>query len=220
MNFNDFVGVFFGSNYINIFLVMVILILLIIIGYLIHLQKSMREEYNNLLIVNDIKPEEKTNADIPETNEKLEDIIRLELSNNLKSGINKEKEEFQVKIEKTVDPIKAYEDKEEEVAIISAKELEGIKEEKDSMSGEISNAALIEEYEQEQELKAIISYEELLKNASILELKYEPEEIKADANRPIIKKVEVEANHYKSVSYYAEEEYLKILKDFKASLLK
>lgn len=85
----------------------------------------------------------------------------------------------------------------------------------------------IEEYENEQEKKAIISYEELLENASKLEIDYSDEEdipdltihkvnLKTNEDKEFIKKSETKVNSF--YSYEAEEEFLKKLKEFRANL--
>ena len=75
----------------------------------------------------------------------------------------------------------------------------------------------IKYYEEEQEKKAIISYEQLLKNASNITLTYKEEKNKKGA--PKVNKIEVQEKEVtQAVSYVAEEEYLKILKEFRLSL--
>lgn len=83
----------------------------------------------------------------------------------------------------------------------------------------------IDQYEKEQEKKAIISYEELLKNASKLQVDYEDDEDIADI---AIHKVTLKESEKKEVnnvvnnmsfySYSEEEEFLKKLKEFRANL--
>ena len=80
------------------------------------------------------------------------------------------------------------------------------------------NQAAIQKYEEEQEKKAIISYEQLLKNASNITLSFK-EEDKKDADAPIVNKVEIEQKEVTGAeSYLEEEEFLKILKEFRTSL--
>ncbi len=86
------------------------------------------------------------------------------------------------------------------------------------------NIEKIVKYEKEQEQKAIISYDELLKGASKLQVDYEEDEQIADI---IIQKVAVKEkeeptiNNYKTndnSSYNEEETFLKTLKEFRADL--
>ena len=122
------------------------------------------------------------------------------------------------KIEDTINPIEAYEKDEEKNAVISTKELENIEKERNELYGVENNAKLIEEYETEQENKAIISYSELLKNAKSLELNY-IETPREEEDGPVIKQVEIKEQPLKGVSYAAEEEYLRILKEFRKNLM-
>lgn len=85
----------------------------------------------------------------------------------------------------------------------------------------------VSEYENEQEKKAIISYDELLKNASSLTINYEDEPIdgvkvrkveieKDESNNMKIKTPDLENRSF--YSYEKEEEFLKTLKQFRANL--
>ena len=66
--------------------------------------------------------------------------------------------------------------------------------------------------------KAIISYEQLLKNASNITLSYKQEDMK-DKEAPRVNKIEVEQKEVVGVeNYLAEEEFLKILKEFRMTL--
>ena len=77
---------------------------------------------------------------------------------------------------------------------------------------------LLMNLKEEQEKKAIISYEQLLKNASNITLSFK-EEDKKDADAPIVNKVEIEQKEVTGAeSYLEEEEFLKILKEFRTSL--
>ena len=116
------------------------------------------------------------------------------------------------------DVINEYELSEEENAVISAEELERKAKERLDTLGNSDNQIAIAKYEEEQEKKAIISYEQLLKNASNITLSYKEEE-KKDKNAPKVNKVEVEQKEVTpSDNYIAEEEFLKILKEFRISM--
>ena len=83
--------------------------------------------------------------------------------------------------------------------------------------GVSENDAIIKKYEEEQEKKAIISYEQLLKNASNITLTYKEEETKKGS--PKINKIEVKEHEVTPAeSYIDEEEFLKILKEFRLNL--
>ena len=77
---------------------------------------------------------------------------------------------------------------------------------------------IIEKYEEEQEKKAIISYEQLVKNASNITLTYKEEEPKKK-DAPKVNKIEIEQKEVTpSENYVNEEEFLKILKEFRLNL--
>ncbi len=205
LEFNKFLEVFFTSQYFIVLIVILVVILLVLITYLIKLQYSYKTEEATLKSSLDIK--EEINAGGP--------VLNLESLNNTQADIvlNLNAAESILK-----NPIELYEEDEEECAIISTKDLEKIEKERDEVYGKENNAKLIEEYEENQEKKAIISYDELLRNASSLELNY-IEKPKEEENAPIIKQVEIKDQVLKSVSYKAEEEYLEILKEFRANLI-
>jgi hypothetical protein len=155
---------------------------------------------------------------IPEEKEKDEVIESLEeiLLSDLKEKNEDSSQEPVVNIKEDINPIEAYELDEEANAVISTQELENIEKERNELYGVENNAKLIEEYETDQENKAIISYSELLKNANSLELEY-IEKPKEEENAPVIKQVDVKKS-FKGVTYAAEEEYLKILKELRNNL--
>ena len=106
----------------------------------------------------------------------------------------------------------------EENAVISREELEKRAQERRDALGDTDNQIAIAQYEEEQEKKAIISYEQLLQNASNITLTYKEEENKK-ADAPKVTKVEVKEHEVTSPEVYLEqEEFLKILKEFRISL--
>ena len=112
-----------------------------------------------------------------------------------------------------------YENNEEENAVISTDELERRKQEKFDELGVSDNEAMIQKYEEEQEKKAIISYEQLLRNAANISISYTEE--KREDGAPKVNKIEVEKKDVtEAQSYIEEEQFLKILKDFRTSLPK
>ena len=107
---------------------------------------------------------------------------------------------------------------EEECAVISASELERVKKDRMNELGVSDNRQIIEKYEEDQEKKAIISYEQLLKNAQNITLSYVEEE-KKEEDAPRINKIEVTQKEVSEPENYLEQEqYLKILKEFRLSL--
>jgi hypothetical protein len=115
------------------------------------------------------------------------------------------------------DIVSEYENSEEENAVISSEELERRTKERMEALGMSDNQAVIQKYEEDQENKAIISYEQLLKNASNISLSYIDETKGKDA--PKVSKVEVEQKEVSAPeNYLAEEEFLKILKEFRTTL--
>lgn len=228
-NFSGFLNMFFNSDFFAVVIVILILVLLMILSYLIKSQKVKITELENKtnMLMNESKmedtPKEIVKNEIseevkitPPTNS----VLNIESLDNTKANIvldlSPKKESAQSIT--YINPIEEYEENEEENAVISAKELEAIEKERDEVLGKDNNAKLIEKYEEDQEKKAIISYNELLKNATSLELKY-IEKPKEEENAPIVKQVEIKEQHLVGVEYTAEEEYLKILKEFRTSLI-
>ena len=143
--------------------------------------------------------------DIKVNNDKKEDIVEKIIS----------KDEEEVKKEEE----KEYNDEEGELL-----DLEGLtkKLEKEKMNEELK----IDNYEKEQEEKAIISYDELLKKKNHYAINYEKEE---DLGDLVVKKVnlndlinkeekEESTSPVKVISYQKEEEFLKALKELNSLL--
>lgn len=209
----NFLYVLFNGDFFVVIIVALILILGVVLVGLIKTQK----EYEKLL-------EEKNNKEnvvIETSNEQVEKfetpINNIEVNKEVKEEkIDSTEPILEIEDKKEINPIEAYELDEEKNAVISTKELENIEKERNELYGVENNAKLIEEYETEQENKAIISYSELLKNANSLELEY-IEKPKEEENAPVIKQVDVKKS-FKGVTYAAEEEYLKILKELRNNL--
>ena len=234
-NFSGFLNMFFNSQFFSVVIVILILVLLMVLSYLIKSQryqiKSLEEKVNlnkennvslevkeETKLKEEVKEAQTIKSEAPIKEKGVLNISSLENTTaNLVLDLKSDDEEVK-EVTEPLNPIIEYELNEEENAVISTKELEAIEKERDETFGKENNAKLIEEYEQEQEKKAIISYNELLKNANTLELSY-IEKPKEEENAPIVKQVEIKEQPFKGVSYTAEEEYLKILKDFKVSLM-
>ena len=225
-NIDKVIDAFMTGDYFIIFLVLTLAILIVLILALI---KS-RGEYNELLDYELDKRKRKDNI-IEDTN-KIHEDHEDDILSGLESLMATTKEDVidenkplikQVDIPniKTYDDvINEYESSEEENAVISADELEKRTKERLEALGTNDNQVAIAKYEEEQEKKAIISYEQLLKNASNITLSYKEDENKTkDSEAPRINKIEVEQKEITGAEVYLEEdEFLKILKRFRASL--
>ena len=108
----------------------------------------------------------------------------------------------------------------EEIAEEDEKAAEAAAEEKEKAEAEDAknkNKKAEADKKEEQENKAIISYEQLLKNASNISLSYKDE--KNVKGAPKIQKIEVNQKEVSTPEIYLEEEeFLKILKEFRISL--
>ncbi len=225
-NIDKVIDAFMTGDYFIIFLVLTLAILIVLILALI---KS-RGEYNELLDYELDKRKRKDNI-IEDTN-KIHEDHEDDILSGLESLMATTKEDVidenkplikQVDVPniKTYDDvINEYESSEEENAVISADELEKRTKERLEALGTNDNQVAIAKYEEEQEKKAIISYEQLLKNASNITLSYKEDENKTkDSEAPRINKIEVEQKEITGAEVYLEEdEFLKILKRFRASL--
>ena len=245
-NIDKVIDTFIAGDYFIIFLIIMLIILVVLILALIKSRQDYNEILNMEIknkkedILEDLKQlkEETTKEDsiIPEsvelsTAEKLDNLTKetdnffAELD-NLKATSKEEEIDMDIPLIKQIDipgimtyddVISEYENKEEEMAVISAEELERKTKERMETLGLSDNQAAIARYEEEQENKAIISYEQLLKNASNITLSYKKEEQKSGA--PVINKIEIEQKEVtQPENYLGEEEFLKILKEFRLSL--
>ena len=225
-NIDKVIDAFMTGDYFIIFLVLTLAILIVLILALI---KS-RGEYNELLDYELDRRKKKDNI-IEDTNKIHEDheddiLSGLEsLMATTKEDVIDENKQLIKQVDvpniKTYDDvINEYESSEEENAVISADELEKRTKERLEALGTNDNQVAIAKYEEEQEKKAIISYEQLLKNASNITLSYKEDENKTkDSEAPRINKIEVEQKEITGAEVYLEEdEFLKILKRFRASL--
>ncbi len=156
-----------------------------------------------------------------------------DLSKNIESFLNNTDAEEPVLVEEPVhveqikadfkeepaihEEISSFENEQEEVAIISAEELDARIKQME-ISGEMDeHEREIERYEAEQEDKAVISYDELIKRASTGVVNYESEK---DLGGVRISKVDFD--NAKTVTFdnrYAKEEaFLEALKEFRRAL--
>lgn len=213
---------FVNGDYFILFIVLTLSVLLVLVLALI---KS-RNEYNELLMSDETKNRDKDEDSIKDLidfddEDILKELSSLQASTN-EDIINEDKplvKQIDIDSIKSYDEVvKDYESFEEENAVISREELEQRAQERRDALGDTENQIAIAQYEEEQEKKAIISYEQLVQNASNITLTYKEEENKKD-DAPRVTKIEVEEHEVTSPEVYLEqEEFLKILKEFRISL--
>ncbi len=235
-NFDNFLETFMTGDFFLIFLVLMLIILITLVLALIKTRSEylemVRREQEKIDLeskfkkpTEEVKPLETKPVEEPKKVETEEPDILDELNSLMatsKEDVMDENKPLVKQIDlpnvKTYDDvIEEYENGEEENAVISTEELEKVTRQRMENLGMNDNQAAIQKYEEEQEKKAIISYEQLLKNASNITLTYKEETNKKGA--PKVNKIEVQEKEVtQAVSYVAEEEYLKILKEFRLSL--
>ena len=228
-NIMSFVNTFVTEDYFIIFLIIMLLILIVLIMALIKTRNQYYEELGSKFSLEDelLKRMGDTDENINIAKEVLNDdaeVLNESVQNN--DAINKDdlvmnstNKSDEVKENNTnfYSLIDNYENNEEENAVISTDELERRKQEKFDELGVSDNEAMIQKYEEEQEKKAIISYEQLLRNAANISISYTEE--KREDGAPKVNKIEVEKKDVtEAQSYIEEEQFLKILKDFRTSL--
>lgn len=228
-NIMSFVNTFVTEDYFIIFLIIMLLILIVLIMALIKTRNQYYEELGSKFSLEDelLKRMGDTDENINIAKEVLNnDAEVLNESSQNNDAINKDdlvmnstNKSDEVKEDNTnfYSLIDNYENNEEENAVISTDELERRKQEKFDELGVSDNEAMIQKYEEEQEKKAIISYEQLLRNAANISISYTEE--KREDGAPKVNKIEVEKKDVtEAQSYIEEEQFLKILKDFRTSL--
>jgi hypothetical protein len=178
-NVDKVLEIFMDGNYFIIFLLLIVIVLIVLVLCLI---KS-REEYNELLrsteredyLDNSIANENTQSKEMDVFESMKEDEIDIFADfDSLKATSEEDMFDEEKPLIKQIDipKIKTYDDiineyetNEEECAVISASQLDKVKQERMNELGVSDNRQVIERYEEEQENKAIISYEQLLKNA-------------------------------------------------------
>ena len=215
-NIDKVIDAFVSRDYFVIFLILTLAILIVLVLALI---KS-RGEYNELLSLEEER-EKKEDALKEVNNDNLLDDLDDLMATTKEDVIDEDKPIIK---QISGDSLTAYngivdkyELEDEENAVISASELEKRTKERLETLGSTDNQEAIAKYEEEQEKKAIISYEQLLKNASNISLSYKEEKVSKDA--PKVNKIELEQKEVTGTeNYLEEEEFLKILKEFRISL--
>lgn len=235
-NFDKFLETFMTGDFFLIFLILMLIILLVLVLALVktrteYLEMVRREQekidleskFKKPVQVEETKPitEVKREEKVTEEEPDLLDELNKLMATSKEDMIDENKplvKQIDVPNVKTYDDIiEDYENGEEENAVISTEELEKVTRQRMEELGMNDNQVAIQKYEEDQEKKAIISYEQLLKNASNITLTYKEETNKKGA--PKVNKIEVQEKEVtQAVSYVAEEEYLKILKEFRLSL--
>ena len=233
-NFDKFLETFMTGDFFLIFLILMLIILLVLVlalvktrtEYLeivrreqekIDLESKFKKQVEEPKKVTDVKKDEKIIEEEPDILDELNNLMATSKEDMIDENKPLVKQIDVPNVKTYDDIIEEYENGEEENAVISTEELEKVTRKRMEDLGMNDNQVAIQKYEEEQEKKAIISYEQLLKNASNITLTYKEEKNKKGA--PKVNKIEVQEKEVtQAVSYVAEEEYLKILKEFRLSL--
>ena len=233
-NFDKFLETFMTGDFFLIFLILMLIILLVLVlalvktrtEYLemvrreqekIDLESKFKKQVEEPKKVTNVKKDEKIIEEEPDILDELNNLMATSKEDMIDENKPLVKQIDVPNVKTYDDIIEEYENGEEENAVISTEELEKVTRKRMEDLGMNDNQVAIQKYEEEQEKKAIISYEQLLKNASNITLTYKEEKNKKGA--PKVNKIEVqEKEPTQAVSYVAEEEYLKILKEFRLSL--
>lgn len=233
-NFDKFLETFMTGDFFLIFLILMLIILLVLVlalvktrsEYLeivrreqekIDLESKFKKQVEEPKKVTEVKKDEKIIEEEPDILDELNNLMATSKEDMIDENKPLVKQIDVPNVKTYDDIIEEYENGEEENAVISTEELEKVRRKRMEDLGMNDNQVAIQKYEEEQEKKAIISYEQLLKNASNITLTYKEEKNKKGA--PKVNKIEVQEKEVtQAVSYVAEEEYLKILKEFRLSL--
>ena len=214
---NNFIELLVKGDFFLIFLIIMMIVILSVIIYLIKLQINEKYYYDNEEDVDDDFIDKFENKEELPVNESIKKEPITETIKETPRLVNQTKFDFEKN--DVVDSIKSYETDQEEMAIISASELESrIKNMKETGEYE-KHFDKINEYESDQENQAIISYDELLRRASSNNISYENEEnlggIKV--SKVDTSKIEIKSEE-SNKPYYREESFLNALKEFRESL--
>lgn len=226
-SWNDFVEIVLHGEYFIIFIAVLMIIIASIIIYLIKLQiTSSFNEYEEDEVEKRKEVKEKKEIEKPILVQSQFNFNNEELDNNefvVSEDVLEKTQELKEIVEdiskienKEYEHIEQYEKEQEENAIISYEDL--LQRKSDIETGKIVlDDETTKNYEEEQEEKAIISYEELLEKASGTVLASKDESvpgIKITRVAPVNKGESLEITR----PYYKEEEFLRTLKEFRASL--
>ena len=223
-SWNDFVEIVLHGEYFIIFIAVLMIIIASIIIYLIKLQIT--SSFNEYDEEEQEEVKEKKEIEKPILVQSQFNFNNEELDNNefvVSDDVLEKTQELKEIVEdiskienKEYEHIEQYEKEQEENAIISYEDL--LQRKSDIETGKIViDDETTKNYEEEQEEKAIISYEELLEKASGTVLASKDESvpgIKITRVAPVNKGESLEITR----PYYKEEEFLRTLKEFRASL--
>lgn len=214
---NNFIELLVKGDFFLIFLIIMMIVILSVIIYLIKLQINEKYYYDDEEDVDDDFIDKFENKEELPVKENIKKEPITETIKETPRLVNQTKFDFEKN--DVVDSIKSYETDQEEMAIISASELESrIKNMKETGEYE-KHFDKINEYESDQENQAIISYDELLRRASSSNISYESEEnlggIKV--SKVDTSKIEIKSEE-SNKPYYREESFLNALKEFRESL--
>ena len=231
-NFDKFLETFMTGDFFLIFLILMLIILLVLVLALVKtrseylemvrreqekLESKFKKQIEEQKKSTEVKKDEKVIEEEPDILDELNNLMATSKEDMIDENKPLVKQIDVPNVKTYDDIIEEYENGEEENAVISTEELEKVTRQRMEDLGMNDNQVAIQKYEEEQEKKAIISYEQLLKNASNITLTYKEEKNKKGA--PKVNKIEVQEKEVtQAVSYVAEEEYLKILKEFRLSL--
>lgn len=221
--FLDIISNLANGNFYVIFLICILLVVLITTFYVLAMEVKISKKIDKLAKVC-IDGNDEVKSDAIKLEEKEEVYNKIEnvepvvdkVENVIENNIPEENSNDQLELSRE-SYIGEYEREQEEIAIISTEELE---EKLDELKSRASNGDIhmdIQKYEEEQEQKAIISYDELRERASENVLNV------TDAETEGIKVSNIDVYNIneepkKRNPYGYEEDFLKALKDFRASL--
>lgn len=221
--FMDFVYKLATGNFFIIFIAIILFVVLLTAIYAICLERKISKKIDKLLEFNEqqelksLQEEDSKSMSISNIQDIDETSIKEETIQEYSTGEVPSYED-DTQLESSREKlISDYEQEQEEIAIISTQELE---EKLDELKSNATDGELhldIQKYEEEQEQKAIISYEELKERAceNILNVTdTDAEGIKVSS----IDVYNVNEEPKKRNPYGYEEDFLKALKDFRASL--
>ena len=233
-NFDKFLETFMTGDFFLIFLILMLIILLVLVlalvktrsEYLemvrreqekIDLESKFKKQIEEQKKSTEVKKDEKVIEEEPDILDELNNLMATSKEDIIDENKPLVKQIDVPNVKTYDDIIEEYENGEEENAVISTEELEKVTRQRMEDLGMNDNQVAIQKYEEEQEKKAIISYEQLLKNASNITLSYKKEN--NEKGCPKINKIEVQEKEVtQAISYLEEEEFLKILKEFRLSL--
>ena len=214
---DNFIKILVKGDFLLVLLVVIIIIIIIFMIYLLKLMISGKyNESNEKAICKEIDEFVENTKELPVLKSENEELIKTETPKKImQMPIEFESKNID---EKTLEnEINNFEEEQEEIAIISADELDARIKHMELTGMMDEHEKEIERYEAEQEDKAVISYDELLKRASSGVINYESEK---DLGGVRISKVDLSKGETVTFDkkYEKEEAFLKALKEFRKAL--